>query len=418
MFPITLRKTYRIASVSRFIGLFPVIFLLPAFGANEIASSFETWQLLAATLVSVWQTALFNIALPLMADHRGRMPPFLAKVLILAALTSGIIAFLTTSALPGTLHPVAAGLLVLAWSLNIPEHLAFAQSRKNTLLFLTGINLILPVCCMVVPVWAGLSAGWFWAGTGVFLGVKAVIALLQLNISPKPNDPAVPRHFLLACLQGLVAYGGDFVAGWVIRIGLPESFLAYRYGMKELPAVLLVSNAISNEFSMTLRMSGPEHLTDLRLETGKLMNWAFPVTWLGLIIVPVIFWQFPDPGYQQAIPVYCIGALLTLPRVWFPQAILRAKMAQRVLTMMSVVEMIVYLGLLSILIPVAGAAGAVTALVLSAILEKGLLARSLWADHQIAPDVYLPVRNFAYYAVITLSLSAVTGYFFPTLLNG
>lgn len=345
------------------------------------------------------------------------MPPFLAKMLIAAAISAGIIAFLITSALPGTLHPVAAALLVLAWSLNVPEHLAFAQGRKNTLSFLSGINLLLPVCCMAVPAWVGLPAGWFWAGTGIFLGVKAVSALLLLNISPKINDPSVPRHFLLACLQGLVTYGGDFVAGWVIRIGLPEAFLSYRYGMKELPFVLLVSNAISNEFSMTLRMSGPEHLADLRNETGKLMKWAFPVTWIGIVVAPIIFWQFPDPGYVQAIPVYCIGALLTLPRVWFPQAILRAKMAQRTLTLTSITEMMVYLGLLAILIPLAGAVGAVIALVFATCLEKALLVVKLRTEHQIFPDTYLPVQKFIVYACLTILASVCTGYVFPILLN-
>lgn len=412
-----LRNTYRIASISRFLGLLPVVFLLPAFDATDLAKSFETWQLLAATLVAVWQTALFNIALPLMADHGGKMPPVLGKIFWGLAIASGLVAAAGAPVFAPGIHPATSGLLILAWSLNVPEHLAFAQGKRNTLIFLTTINGILPLACMVVPVWIGLPSAWFWGGTLLFFFTKAATTALLFNISPNPGEPTVYKHFLQACLQGLVTYGGDFSAGWIIRYALPDQFLAYRYGMKELPFVLLVSNAISNEFSMTLRQSGMSLLPALREETGRLMKWAFPISWAGAVAAPVLFAYFPDPGFIRAIPVFCIGSLLTIPRVCFPQAILRAKMDQRALSLASVIEMIVYLLMLVLLIPIAGAIGAVSALVFATALEKALLARRLDVSHGISPGQYIPVREFLILSALSLLLAGIIGWGAPTLLS-
>ena len=115
-----------------------------------------------------------------------------------------------------------------------------------------------------------------------------------------------------------------------------EQFMIFSYGAKELPVILLMAGALSTVSSGQIAKSlknGADAgaLTKLKNESIKLMHLFFIPSMLLFFFSDEIFGFVFNKTFGESGPVFNIYLLLVIPRLLFPQAVLRGHLKNTVL---------------------------------------------------------------------------------------
>lgn len=215
---------------------------------------------------------------------------------------------------------------------------------------------------------------------------------------------------LAASIGGFALYWD----GWLIQAIKPDTFLAFRYGARELPLALALANALSA--ATAHRFAQPDinithELKRLLNETQRLILILFPISAFLYLGAKTIFSFLYGNDFLLAASVFQIHLLLVLSRVLFPQALLLGVGKRIGLLKASVAELALHIVLSSIFIPFWGALGAACATFIAYLFQKIVLAiychRLGWALQS-----YFPLRFYILGILLLMSAALLEHLYF------
>ena len=297
------------------------------------------------------------------------------------------------------------------------EYLLLLQERGKEIVCIGAFSFGGAVLAVGGPVYGGFGLeGAFYCL--VVLGVFKHIWLLYAVARVRPLfrveiSLLVPWICIAAPLVAYAFLGGLIQAygGWAVNrffAGDGEQFALFRFGAREFPLLLALSEALNAALIPLVAGRGTDAFPDIRQKTLRLMHRVFPITILLLATSRYWFPLLFSEAFKDSIPVLNAFFLLAATRLVFPRAILIGLRDNRAVLFFSILELLFLVVATSLLLPFLGIQGVALAIVLAFWIEKGLQIIRLKYRFAIPPSAYIPLQWWAGYSLLLL-----IAYLFP-----
>ncbi|MBX3101490.1 MAG: polysaccharide biosynthesis C-terminal domain-containing protein [Bacteroidetes bacterium] len=260
------------------------------------------------------------------------------------------------------------------------ENWLLKSGRHTLLVWLGGIYFLLLSLGTLLPLWLQFNlpmAVWGAAGVNMLRYIVYTTGVWR----GWPPTPSTTSWLLFWPLVGvaIVSTGTLYLDKIIVRwLETPEGFQFFSVAARELPVTLILANALSLTLAGRIAEAGaaqPAILADMQQQSRKLMQLAFPVTWVLLLSSHWLFGRIYRAEFAPAAQVFNLYLLLVIPRMLFPQAILTGLRLNAVTFRISGIEAAIHVGLTLVLVTLVGYAGAAWATLIAYGAEKALLFR-------------------------------------------
>lgn len=308
-------------------------------------------------------------------------------------------------------------LFLLHLVLNLPtfllEYTFLLQDRGREILWFGILSFGGALLVFGVPALAGWGLGPGFAGLIVLGAVKHIWLLREVLRGPwRPEGQAALMRQWLLLAAPLVAYaflGGliQTFSGWLVNwhyAGDETQFALFRYGAREFPVILALSEALNAALIPLAAQKGVQALPEIRHKTLRLMHMLFPVT---ILLMATSAWWFPlvfSEAFRGSIPVLNAFFLLAISRLVYPRAILIGLKDNQAVLIISLLEFLILAVSAYLLLPILGIRGVALATALAFWSEKALQLIRLKQRFGIAPDAYIPMRWWGFYSALMLAV--------------
>ncbi|MEM0996034.1 MAG: polysaccharide biosynthesis C-terminal domain-containing protein [Bacteroidota bacterium] len=415
---------YQLYSVFRYgFLLLTSVVLARLFPDQGVVTQYEQLLLLGGSLTFFWVSGLFDGYVLLFRG--GKHSPeattrtTFATGISLAALSAIACGLLAGFGVVGNL----GGGLALAYStflfLDIGSQLLvfyLLVRRANVNLILLGfVSFLGYFLLLCLPLAQGASLETAIWGLAAWSGLKMGWLLLLLR-----GVPLVPNREILRAMARVAApIGGavllsqsaTYLDAYLIDIYFPDQFAVFRYGAKELPLVLLLANAMSivraGEIAAA-RKEGPDQirpaLVKLRQSTRRLVYSMFPLSIVLLLLSDWLFLNVFGAAFSGSVVVFDLYLLLVIPRLMFPQSVVRGYLKTLAMTRSAGIELVLNIGLSLLLMQFWGIAGIALATVIAFVVEKIVLVIYCHRRLQWKFTTYAPLAEWL---LGTLAITAI-----------
>ncbi len=360
--------------------------------AQLLIDQFETLMLIGGSTTFFWVGGLLDGYLllqkksdPLRSDAiLQRTFRFAISFATASALASLGIGFWIYPELDNMAVAFFAAYLFLETATQILPYIYIAHARGHKLLALGTFGSIGYVLAVLIPLWQGAGLKGIVISLCIVGAVKFVVLLWEMRSIGNLRDAGMPLGKALLTislpliLATLLSQSAVYVDGFLVQRFFADDFVDFRYGAKEFPLVLLLANSMSivraGEIAAGLRDGNTDEAYQaLRKSTSRLIMMLFPIC-IGLLLLSgPLFDFFFKHRFPQAVPIFDLFLLLAIPRLMFPQSVVRGFQETRMMTVSAAVELVLNVVLSLVLMQYFGLAGIAAATVLAFWAEKGIL---------------------------------------------
>lgn len=381
---------------------------------------FETIIFAWVSISFFWVNAYINIVLVFLSNskfEKSNTETFLARQFIFTSALNFIGATVFSLVFSPQIFQTAPfvflfwGAQIFLNATNFIEPKLIAENKPNKIFEFGVLNLLLPYILLGLLIFFGANT--FYA-VGIFLGFSIFVFLIFMiqHLRYKDSNFNIKkiRTEFLKSVSPLIAYAATnnittiFTQGIVLELYKlqADKFAVYRYGVRELPFTLAITNGFG--FSAIGSLHSVNDLARFREGSKKILLQIFFITWLLLLTsrwtIPFIF----SNKFSASISFFNLNLLLVLSRALMPQIILRAKNAQLSILYAGIAETIFIIILSVILAPKFGAMGILFSVVVGFIFEKIVLAIILKTKFNISLKNYTPIGYYGVLSFFTLLL--------------
>ncbi len=319
--------------------------------------------------------------------------------------------------LPGWMYYLL--FLLTHWPYLMYEQVLIAQGRAKRLLWVAvlsnatlGLAILLPL--LLGYTWQLSLSCLCWVAL-----LKALLLLLDRRLWLDGNLEAevasVPAlrpsaSQLLRVSLPLMGYAvlGTLVVSldpWLVNYwygGDADQFAIYRYGTRELPFLMAVTNGINQAVLPALVANRTLGLAQLKASTLRLMHLIFPLLLLLLLTSP--WWWAPlfTDRFAAALPLFQVFVLVGVSRVISPIVVLTAMGHRKALLGIGLLELVLNIALSYWLLFYFGLIGIVWATVIVYTSDKLLAAYYLYRSEGVSLGQYCNWRILLGYASLCL----------------
>lgn len=270
------------------------------------------------------------------------------------------------------------------WGLEmVTQLLAYnliAVERPRELLALALVNASGYTIAIGLPLLLDGDFHTIYMGLAGFGALKLIWAAISLRPDWGRRDFVRPlwRISWPLMLAALLSQSAVYVDGYLVQRFFPDHFLSFRYGAREFPLVLLLANSMSvvraGEITAGLRDGQLDaSLNGLRRSTDRLVWTMFPLSILLVLLSGPLFEMAFRGRFPDAVPVFDVFLLLTVPRLMFPQSLVRGYHRTWMMSLSAGVELVLNVGLSLLFMQFWGIAGIAGATVVAYLVEKLIL---------------------------------------------
>lgn len=370
------------------------------------------------TLTTFWVTGLmqgFLARYPQLPE--AEQPVFLFNAWLVFLLASSLVLALLLWGKAGVLLvltgqpelPYYELFAVFLW-LNVPSYLVenfYLVLRRPKAIFFFGLfAFALQVLAVLVPVFLGFGLLWsFYALIGLGILKYVWLGALLARRSAFRFDAGMALHWVsLSAPLVLYSLMGSFnqsFDNWLVNFqykGDEQVFAIFRYGARELPLALALTNAFGSAMLPEVAANLEAALAAIREKSLKLFHLLFP---LSIFLAFTSRWLFPlvfNEDFSASVLIFNIFLLVTVSRLVFSRTILVGLNANRVVFYISLLELAFNMALSFALVPWLGLAGIAIGTVAAHTLEKVLLCWYLYRKFGIGIGQYTDMRWYLGYS--------------------
>lgn len=393
--------------------LIGVVFTRTALTQRAIGE-YETFVFIAGAVSFFWLNGLLKALLPLSAQKEKTNIFSVFVVIQLFSLIAALLLFLLQPLLSGYLlnnkEIPEIGLLLLFLGFGVPanlvEYFYLIKKRNSAIVVYALVSFFVQLLLVVLPVVFGygilmalkglvvvsiLRYIWLWVVLVSNSEIQFSVTFVKEHL--KLGGPLVAATFMSGSAQ--------FVDGFIVTSKFSEeTFAVFRYGARELPIAMLLSNAFSNAMlsDFAQKENLKQNLVKLKKGVSRLMHFMFPVTAVLLLVSHWVFPFFFNEQYEKSATIFNIYLLLIISRLLMPQTILNGLKYTKPIMCAAFFELILNVTLSLILVQFFGIAGIAYATLIAYLFEKIYLMLFVQAKLNIAVSEYLPFNIYAIYS--------------------
>lgn len=302
--------------------------------------------------------------------------------------------------------------LLSHWPQLMYEQVLIAQGRARRLVRVSVLSNLSLAASLLLPLWMG----WSWSEALPLLLLPTLVKALTLvdgkvwkkyqctgtNGSPSLWSRALPLIGYAAIGGLVVSFDPWFVNYWYA--GDDDAFALYRYGTRELPLVIAITNGIGQALLPRLSADREAGLRALRDSSRRLMHLFFPGS--ILLLLTSNWWWAPlfTETFAGALPLFQLFLLVGISRMIFPIVVLTATGHERALVGLGVLEFFLNVLLSWWWVKDFGLTGIVAATVVAYTLDKLLAAAWLYRREGIGINAYCHWRWLVTYSFLLLAV--------------
>lgn len=416
---------FQIFQVTRFLLLLAVSVILARIFDNKVLiGQYERLVMVSGSLSFFWITGLFNGLIPLYKGSTPEEKNAYIRIAFNSGVWLGLISGLVFGAIMQTLFPVVPDRAVMFFSIFVMlntssfllEYYFLLESKKIMLVLVGVLYYGAYLLVIVIPLSEGRSLAYVTQLLAIVAGAKFLLQTLWLSrrmFKRTGTKGLGAKLWKVSYPLGVAAVlGGSapFIDSYIVsQFFSNEHFVIFQYGAKELPVVMLVAGALSTvksgEISEALKSGGAaETIAELKRGSLRLMHFFFPLSLIFMVISTFAYREVFGDSFSEASMIFDVYLLLIVPRLLFPQAILRGYLRTKVLMLASMMELFLNLGLSLILMQFWGLEGIAIATVIAFSFEKALLMIYARRKLEISASSFTPMKIWAVYTVIILAV--------------
>ncbi|MDX2415044.1 MAG: oligosaccharide flippase family protein [Bacteroidales bacterium] len=419
--------------ILRFIVFFVVsiVFTRSTLSPEDIGA-WEMFMFLASFLSFFWVTGIIQSLLSLFNRNRTfsrygenvseKSPEFFNAFILLVGFSlvffiSGHILKSSFSVYGYSGNVQYLNLLLLYLFLSSPvcliEYIYLLRNKSYRILQYGLYTFIPQLILILVPVLRG--HGFIWSIYGlIFVSLARwvwLLVLLRRYAEWKISLRFMKEHLKIGIpliFTVLISGSAQYIDGIIVSAYFddPRTFAIFRYGMKELPFVLLMTGALHSGMlpRFASRSEMPGSLAAIKKRSERLMHFLFPVSILMLFFARWLFPRIFTPEFHRSADIFMVYILLVIPRVIFPQTILIGRKKMRVALQAAAGVFILNIPLSLWLIKDYGSVGVALATFVVYFLEKVVLGAYIWLKMKINPKQYIPLLTYIIYTIIIMTI--------------
>lgn len=399
--------------------LIGILFSKSEFGKTNIGH-YEIFLLIAGAFTFFWVNGLLKALLPLSAEKGKESRPILifnAFLVLLAFSLLSSILFLVCNQpfsnllLNGNEVPMPF-LLALYIFINSPalivEYVYLANNRAKSILVYAIVSFSLMIAAVGVPPYLGLGLNYVLTGLLMIsiLRFSWLLFVLKKYSKAEFNWPIIKEFLIVGAplvLSTFLSSSASYIDGFIVSSQFSLDDLAvFKYGARELPLALILANSLSLAMLPQFAQKNIDSpLAELRSETLRLSWLLFP---LSIVLLLTSHWLFPlvfNAQFEGSATIFNIYILLIISRLLFPQTILTAKRANRILVQASLFEIIINVSASIFLASKIGIAGVAYGTFIAYFFEKIYLIIACKKQLGINLTQYVPTRIYFIFSFVT-----------------
>lgn len=254
-----------------------------------------------------------------------------------------------------------------------------------------------------------ISLGFF----GILLIAGAANAALPLK-----KDRFNKSNIVLPLITALPLIGYALMAGlavvtdsWLVRFWSNDDkvFAIFRYGARELPLSLAASVALSGAAIPLLSSSLESGLIQLKKRALSWMHILFPMCIALVLSSTYLYKWLYSERFSESVILFDIMLLLVVSRLIFPQSILLAKGAYRLIFKVSILEILLNIAVSFCLLYYFGLIGIVVGTVIAFLFEKIIMIFIIRKRYQIPLKSYHSWKWHLLYTIL-LCIALISKY--------
>lgn len=207
-------------------------------------------------------------------------------------------------------------------------------------------------------------------------------------------------------LSFVLSGSAQYIDGLIVKYKFNEStFAIFRYGTKEFPLLVILTDALSNALVNEFNNSDiKDTLLKLKKKTLRITNFLFPVSFLLLIFSDYLYEYVFNKQFLDSAVVFDVYILLVVSRLVFPQTIMLGLKNTKIIFKASVVEFVINVVLSLILVQFYGIAGVAIATVFAYYTEKAFLIYQVKRIYNISANEYINITRLVLFSVLLISI--------------
>lgn len=391
---------------------------------KALITQFELLMLLGSSLTFFWVTGLLDGFLLIYKasslENRGKVVfQALMAALFFAAICS--ISFIIVGASWSKLTIETSAITYFAVFIGLDSaglllaYLLMAEERRTELMVFASISAISYLLALLVPIalWHNLELALLFL---MMLSIAKVIYMcfaafripIQINF-----DKSIAKKILFVSAPlaavALLSQSAILIDGFIVEHYFQNTFVDFRYGARELPFVLVLANSLSavksGEFAEAFSQNNSSELSiskELKKSSNRLIWMLFPLTLMLLFISGPLYELVFANRFAAAVPVFDVYLLLIIPRLLFPQALVRGLHKTHILTFSALVELVLNFGLSLLFLNWWGIAGIAAATVIAFCVEKAVLVLYLYIYHGQKWNTYSDLKIWIPWTIVIL----------------
>lgn len=184
--------------------------------------------------------------------------------------------------------------------------------------------------------------------------------------------------------------------------GDENTFAIFRYGARELPLMLAMSNAFSAAMVPEVAAHLHQGLEAIKNKSLKLLHLLFPFSIVLMLCSPLLFPLVFSEAFSASVPIFNTFLLITISRLIFSRTVLVGLEDNRLILLISILEFVVHIAAGFVFGYFWGLVGIAWGAVVAYSLEKFLICFYLYKKHGIALGQYTPLKWYGAYSLALL----------------
>ena len=307
--------------------------------------------------------------------------------------------------------------LFLSSPSSLIEYLFLSKSKSVHIIAYGLISYGLQFIFLTIPPLLNLSLEYSVFGLIAISALRFIFLLIILGKYSQfsLSFPFLKEHIKLAyplIVSSLLSGSGQYIdMAIVTHFFNTEMFAIFRYGAREFPLVIILSNSLGlamiPEFS---RLSMAECLMKIKISSLRLMHILFPVTAVLIIASNWLFTFFFTSGFSLSAKIFNIYLLQIVFRLIFPETILIGKRITKIFLAVSFAEIVLNVALSLFLVRLIGITGIVYGTFLANLFERFVLIAIVKHKLKVNIHEYIPVGWYLTYSAAILAVYYVVDF--------
>jgi O-antigen/teichoic acid export membrane protein len=413
----------------RFGTLFLAGVVFVRFYSTPQIGEFETLLLVAGAVTFFWLRGLlqsFLAGLSYNSEKSNRLLYFNGFILSVAfSLMAVFFLLIFKSSVQNWLnhsYPIRFFNLMLAYVLvsspvNLIEYIYLGQQQSRNIFRYALVSYGLQLLLLVLPPVLALDIEFAVIGL-IIINVLRFLWLVYLLIKHatfKIDWVLIKGQLVMAWPligSSLLSGSAQYIDGFLVTHFFDAGQLAiFRYGAREFPVVLILTNALGNALIPEFGHNPHQALIKLKSNISRMMHLFFPVTIILLatshIIYPIIF----SNEFLLSASIFNLYLILVIPRLILVQTILLGYKQTGLFMWVSFIEVAINVILSLLLLRYFGIIGIAMSTFIAFLAEKLILVYQVRTKLNIRMADYLNIKWFYIYSVITLGVYILVDWF-------